>query len=57
MGEEDLKGLEEEIDDAVDRLFVEKKRRDGGKLFDGISSLRTFCEISSVLRTFRWNPL
>jgi len=25
-GEEDLKGLEEEIDDAVDRLFVEKKR-------------------------------
>jgi len=24
--EEDLKGLEEEIDDAVDRLFVEKKR-------------------------------
>ena len=26
MGEEDLKGLEEEIDDAVDRLFVEKKR-------------------------------
>ena len=25
MGEEDLKGLEEEIDDAVDRLFVEKK--------------------------------
>ncbi len=26
MGEEDLKGLEEEIDSAVDRLFVEKKR-------------------------------
>lgn len=26
MGEEDLRGLEEEIDDAVDRLFVEKKR-------------------------------
>jgi hypothetical protein len=26
MGEEDFKGLEEEIDDAVDRLFVEKKR-------------------------------
>ncbi len=26
MEEEDLKGLEEEIDDAVDRLFVEKKR-------------------------------
>ncbi len=26
MGETDLKGLEEEIDDAVDRLFVEKKR-------------------------------
>jgi hypothetical protein len=26
MGEEDLKGLEEEIDDAVDRLFIEKKR-------------------------------
>lgn len=26
MGEEDLKGLEEEIDDAVDRLFVEKNR-------------------------------
>jgi hypothetical protein len=26
MGEEDLKGLEEEIDDAVDRLFVEKKK-------------------------------
>jgi chemotaxis signal transduction protein len=26
IGEEDLKGLEEEIDDAVDRLFVEKKR-------------------------------
>jgi len=26
MGEEDLKGLEEEIDNAVDRLFVEKKR-------------------------------
>jgi chemotaxis signal transduction protein len=25
MEEEDLKGLEEEIDDAVDRLFVEKK--------------------------------
>jgi hypothetical protein len=24
--EEDLKGLEEEIDDAVDRLFVEKKK-------------------------------
>lgn len=26
MEEEDLKGLEEEIDDAVDRLFVEKQR-------------------------------
>ncbi|MGZ3525544.1 MAG: chemotaxis protein CheW, partial [Thermodesulfobacteriota bacterium] len=26
MEEEDLKGLEEEIDDAVNRLFVEKKR-------------------------------
>ena len=26
MMEEDLKGLEEEIDDAVDRLFVEKQR-------------------------------
>jgi chemotaxis signal transduction protein len=26
MGEEDLKGLEEEIDDAVDRLFVERKK-------------------------------
>jgi chemotaxis signal transduction protein len=26
MEEEELKGLEEEIDDAVDRLFVEKKR-------------------------------
>ncbi len=26
MEEEDLKGLEEEIDNAVDRLFVEKKR-------------------------------
>ncbi len=26
MGEEDLKGLEEEIDNAVDRLFVEKKK-------------------------------
>lgn len=26
MGEEDFKGLEEEIDSAVDRLFVEKKR-------------------------------
>jgi len=25
MGEEDLKGLEEEIDDAVERLFVEQK--------------------------------
>ena len=25
MEEEELKGLEEEIDDAVDRLFVEKK--------------------------------
>jgi hypothetical protein len=25
IGEEDLKGLEEEIDDAVDRLFVDKK--------------------------------
>lgn len=25
FGEEDLKGLEEEIDDAVDRLFVDKK--------------------------------
>ena len=26
MGEEELKGLEEEIEDAVNRLFVEKKR-------------------------------
>src|SRR4030042_273388 len=26
MGEEDFKGLEEEMDEAVDRLFVEKKR-------------------------------
>lgn len=26
LGEEDLKGLEEEIDNAVDRLFVEKKK-------------------------------
>jgi hypothetical protein len=25
IGEEDLKGLEEEIDDAIDRLFVDKK--------------------------------
>ena len=32
MGEEDLKGLEEEIDNAVDRLFVEKKR-DGAESF------------------------
>ncbi len=29
MEEEDLKGLEEEIDNAVDRLFVEKKRGRG----------------------------
>ena len=26
IGETDIKGLEEEIDSAVDRLFVEKKR-------------------------------
>ena len=26
MEEEELKGLEEEIDDAVDRLFVENRR-------------------------------
>ena len=25
VGEEDIKGLEEEIDSAVDRLFVDKK--------------------------------
>ena len=25
MGENEIKGLEEEIDSAVDRLFVEKK--------------------------------
>jgi hypothetical protein len=26
IGENDIKGLEEEIDSAVDRLFVERKR-------------------------------
>ena len=38
-GEEDFKGLDEEIDDAVDRLFVENKRGSDKKCFDGISYL------------------
>jgi hypothetical protein len=37
-GEEDFKGLEEEIDDAVDRLFVENKRG-GAKTFSTQSPL------------------
>jgi hypothetical protein len=37
-GEEDFKGLEEEIDDAVDRLFVENKRR-GAKTYSTESPL------------------
>ena len=37
-GEEDFKGLEEEIDDAVDRLFVENKRG-GAKTFSTRSPL------------------
>ena len=45
MEEEDFKGLEEEIDDAVDRLFVEKKRGVAKSFLDGISDLRTSFEI------------
>jgi chemotaxis signal transduction protein len=39
--EEDFKGLDEEIDDAVDRLFIDNKRGSGKSLSVGSPALKT----------------
>ena len=49
IGEDDMKGLEEEIDSAVDRLFVEEKRP-GRKRTHGTSDLRALSRYSWTVK-------